>query len=265
MAWDANGRWIPDPKEEMRITAGLLGRMFTGPGADTMRRISQPTTTDPVQQQVAPPDPTLEDASVEGRLTGLLGANSAYMQAARKGGIRTAARRGLLNSSIAAGAGEAAAIAAAAPIASQEASQIHARNQTRLEGHIQFGNATRLQAQQDSAAQARQAADIAAQLQRLNIQIVAEKDIAASSQANALTQTQINAHVNLIGNYMQAFGAMASNPEIPASTRNAYIAEMKAVISQGMGLSQALAGKAVQWGTMGGTGGGGGGAGMVSV
>lgn len=89
-----------------------------------------------------------EDDSVATRLTGMLGTNSTYMQQARAGGQRTAARRGLLNSSIAAGAGESAAIAAAAPIASQDAAQTFQRNQAVLEGGINYQNSSRLQQEQ---------------------------------------------------------------------------------------------------------------------
>ena len=53
-----------------------------------------------------------EDDSVVPRLNAMLDSNSTYMQTARAAGTRTAGRRGLLNSSIAAGAAESAAIAA---------------------------------------------------------------------------------------------------------------------------------------------------------
>ncbi len=58
---------------------------------------------------------------VENRLTGLLNQDNPYMQAARDSGLATAQSRGLLNSSIAAGSSQQAAIKAALPIASQDA------------------------------------------------------------------------------------------------------------------------------------------------
>jgi hypothetical protein len=91
-----------------------------------------------------------EDDSVAARLTGLLANGGTYLNTARAAGVRTAARRGLLNSSIAAGSGESAAIAAAAPIASQDSQQIFQRNQAVLEGGINLNNQTTLQAQQIS-------------------------------------------------------------------------------------------------------------------
>ena len=62
-----------------------------------------------------------DDALVENRLTGLLGSNSDYLKRAKGISNVAANRRGMLNSSIAAGAGAAAAIDAALPIAQQDA------------------------------------------------------------------------------------------------------------------------------------------------
>ena len=69
--------------------------------------------------------------TVGGQMTGLLNQNSPYMQAATAGAMRTANQRGLLNSSIAAGEGQKAAIESALPIAQQDAGfyqGIHTQN-----------------------------------------------------------------------------------------------------------------------------------------
>jgi primosomal protein N' len=60
--------------------------------------------------------------TVAGQMDTLLNAESPYLTRARTRAAQTANSRGLLNSSIAAGAGEAAAIDASLPIASQDAS-----------------------------------------------------------------------------------------------------------------------------------------------
>jgi len=57
----------------------------------------------------------------QGRLGGMLSQNSPYLRDARNRAMRTANSRGLLNSAMAAGMGEEAAIGAAAPIAVQDA------------------------------------------------------------------------------------------------------------------------------------------------
>lgn len=68
------------------------------------------------QQQVDP-----ETQTVAGQITGLLDAENSYIKRARERAAETANQRGLFNSSIAANAGEAAAIDASLPIASQDA------------------------------------------------------------------------------------------------------------------------------------------------
>ena len=81
--------------------------------------IEAPTT---VINTTPPPRYTpTEEETVEGRMEGLLADDSKYIQAARGRSQQQAHSRGLLNTSIAAGAGERAAIEAAFPIASQDA------------------------------------------------------------------------------------------------------------------------------------------------
>jgi hypothetical protein len=217
-----------------------------------------PSMTPPPSNYQLPGAPTPEDASVETRLSGLLASDSPYIRAARLAGERQANARGLLNSSIAAGNSEAAAIAAAAPIASQDAAQIAQRNQTNLESWNQLRNATTVQQLTDNAAWQRQAAQLtnALDLQGMSdtsamSRLIAQGNIQAAIQqmqdSNALTQTQINANVALIGNYMTAFSALAQNPDVPASARDAYMGEYLRVTQQGQALTNALAGISVTW------------------
>ncbi len=63
-----------------------------------------------------------DQETVAGQLTGLLAKNNSYLQAARSNAADTMRSRGMLQSSIGVGAGETAAIEAAAPIAAQDAS-----------------------------------------------------------------------------------------------------------------------------------------------
>lgn len=71
-------------------------------------------------------------SSVEDRLSGLLSSSSDYLKRAEGKAKTYANRRGLLNSSMAAGAGAAAAIDAALPIAQQDAAATVAFDQQRL-------------------------------------------------------------------------------------------------------------------------------------
>jgi hypothetical protein len=233
-----------------------------------------------------------ENDSVAANLTGLLASDSKYIRQARAGGQRTAARRGLLNTSIAAGAAESGAIAAAAPIASQDASQTFQRNQAVLEGNINLDTQTKLQdqqiagqkelnTQQNQAAQELQRIQDTAAKERLQLQEsgATERQLAEFDQRTAeqvrgieadaarqtqqlssqerqaqlgadtnLLQSQIGANSNLTGQYLSAFSQLASNPEIPAETRNAYIREFQRVLTQGQALIGAVQSVPLNWG-----------------
>ena len=81
-------------------------------------------------------DPSL---TVENRMTGLLSSESPYMNAARSKAMRTANQRGLLNTTMAAGAGEKAAIESAMPIATQDASYLQNSAIKSQEADLQSG------------------------------------------------------------------------------------------------------------------------------
>jgi hypothetical protein len=229
-----------------------------------------------------------EDDSVSTQLTGLLNTNSDYMKTARAAGQRTAQKRGLLNSSIAAGAAQSAAISAAAPIASQDAQQLAQKNQAVIEGGInsglskqQFEQQGQLNTQQNTAAQQLQQMQDAAAKEREQLQIqgatdqqLAEfdqrtKEQQANIQAQAdlqekqlssaertallssdtsLRQSQIAANSQLSGQYLDAFASLAANPKIPASTRNAYIQEFQRILSQGQDLINVVQYVPLDWG-----------------
>lgn len=222
-----------------------------------------------------------EDDSASGKLTGLLDTNSKYLTQARAAGVRTANRRGLMNSSIAAGSSEAAAIAAAAPIASQDANQIAQKNQAVLEGGIQYDNSSRLQTQQDDAAMARQISgqDAQKELTRLDseLQLLRQKDAQgfqltqqerdniatmerqreaiASSDRQALLgaevsmrNTDVSSGNDLKGMYLQAMSNLSANSKMKAADRNAYIAEFQRITQQSAPLQQTLNGVQLNWG-----------------
>lgn len=87
------------------FTSGLYGQTVGGAGANP-----------------APYNPAMLQSGtnvVGGALESMLNPNSAYIQNARRRGVEQAAQRGGINSSIAAGASERAAIEAAAPLAQQ--------------------------------------------------------------------------------------------------------------------------------------------------
>lgn len=224
---------------------------------------------------------TPEDDSVSGKLNGLLASDSPYIKQARQAGTRDAAKRGLLNSSIAAGSAETAAIAAAAPIASQEASQTAQKNQATLEGNINYDNTSRLQTQQDDAALTRQrdqnVATSALQTQsdqsalerqrdqntsNLNLQQVSDQnartrglDQIASNDRQALLQAdttiasqRMAANSQIASNYLAALGQLTSNEKVPAEARNAVIAEFQRVSQASQTYANTISNITLTWG-----------------
>ena len=100
--------------------AGLISNALTGtvtgpsPAVGNMVN-AESFGIDPALRMVDAPKET-----VAGQLDTLLSKDSPYLQSARAGAMQTANSRGLLNSSMAAGAGESAAINAALPIAAAD-------------------------------------------------------------------------------------------------------------------------------------------------
>lgn len=82
---------------------------------------------------------TTPEETVEGRMEGLLSSGSSYLEAARTRGAQFAEKRGLLNTSMAAGATEAEAIKSALPIAQQDAGYMQSRGLATQQGGIQTG------------------------------------------------------------------------------------------------------------------------------
>jgi hypothetical protein len=144
--------------------------------------------------------PDLQDAGVASRVAQLTSEDSPTMLAARTAGMQYANSRGLVNSSIGAGAAENEAIKAALPIAQQEASQAFQNNTQRYDLAAQMD---RLRAQAGFESQARaenygysaalntQSYQYQAQQQQNQNQFA--KDMAAVQQGYAIDTANLNA------------------------------------------------------------------------
>lgn len=97
-------------------TVDLSTADLTNPFSKSTTNISD-SSVSLASVQSSKPD---EADTVQGRMEGLLASGSPYIQAARTAGERAAHSRGLLNSSLAAGSAQKAAIEAALPIAQQD-------------------------------------------------------------------------------------------------------------------------------------------------
>lgn len=146
-----------------------------------------------------------EDAGVANRIASITASSAPYMRQARANGLSTANRRGLGNSSIAAGASAASAIERAAPVAAQEASQIHARNLAEHDGGIRTS--------------------------QMGMQIAAAEREALARSISDMTGQRYN-----------ALAATLANSEIPASARSSIVASINDQATQAMRYLQNLYG-----------------------
>lgn len=120
----ANGGVKPQPARPAPEVSGGLRSL-----AKKAIQIDRPSASQP-KLQSQPYKPT---SSANDNLNQMTSSDSLYMQQARQSGLNSAARRGLLNSSIAAGASQGAAIQAAAPIAQADAQTQHQKEQTQAQ------------------------------------------------------------------------------------------------------------------------------------
>ena len=117
----------PNPNE-IETTEGILNKT---PVVDKSMVLNKTPVVDK-----STVDPNL---TVENQMAGLLSGESPYMAAARNKAMRTANQRGLLNTTMAAGAGEKAAIESAMPIATQDAAYLQGSAGKTQEARLQSG------------------------------------------------------------------------------------------------------------------------------
>lgn len=214
--------------------------------------------------QPAPVAPDKPD-TVAGQLTGLLSKDSSYMAQARTGARQTAERRGLLNSSIAATAGEKAAIDKALPIAQQDAAQAAASNLSgqnfrqqatvAAEGaqqrekllasdiagqsQIQTEGATQrsdLLAQDITGKTALQTADLGSK------ERIAALNVAASDKAQAAKTAAL-----FENNYASMFQKITTAPDIPANKRSEYLTHIAAIRDSSLALLEQMFSIQLTW------------------
>lgn len=154
------------------------------------------------------------NATVKGQMEGLLSEGSRYLDVARQNAAQQANSRGFLNSTMAAGAGERAAISAALPIASQDASTYNtqsltnqqASNQSRqfnagADQQMTLANMqSQNQANQFTAAQEQQNSQFNAQSEnqagQFNAQQANSMNLATWSQESSQIQERFMAELN---------------------------------------------------------------------
>ena len=131
--------------ESTQGSGGTLQAGGTMPDGTSGHSAVNPQSPAPSPTASPAPSPTgssygmTQDQTVEGRLGGILGQESPLMQRAATSGMQFANQRGLLNSSMAAGAAQGAMIDRAMPIAQQDAQQAWQRDNMNLEHDFTTG------------------------------------------------------------------------------------------------------------------------------
>lgn len=153
-----------------------------------------------------------EDATVSGRVQGLMSKDSPFMQQAQTQAKQSSNKRGLMNSSMAVTAGQDAAYRAAVPIASQDAQQAHTRNM--------------------------QERDLSYQTNRDLQNIAAHDREKSASMATAMENS-----------YAEMFRTIGQQNELPAAVRDKYLAHIGAIRDNNMSLVEQFYGVALTWET----------------
>lgn len=190
----------------------------------------QPITQAPAPSSPGPAPaqaPTFEpqDARVTTQLETIVATDSPLLTRARTRTKQEFNRRGLLNSSMAVQAGEAATLDVALPIASQQASQIQ---QSNLAGG-QIASTERLAGRQIASTEQISASGIAA------TERIAASNIAAFDREKATA-----AIAALNASYQQAFSTIGANENLPAATREKYLIHLAAIRDTNFNLIEQL-------------------------
>jgi hypothetical protein len=210
---------------------------------------------------------TDEDTNVETRMNNLLSKDNEYMQQARTEGLNQSNRRGLLNSTMGVTAVEDSRIRAALPIASQDASQAHSREQlgrqlqstdvtqrrglasdealTRegygLQRELQAGDIAsreRMQGVDNTVRQNMQALDLEFQDRIARLEVGAEQRGRAGALAASFEQ-----------GYNSMLETIMNNPDIPADARQTYMDHAARIRESNVALIEQLYGIDLQWET----------------
>lgn len=176
--------------------SGLIASNMTGGNTYTTQAPAENTVSqfDPVNRSVDPATQT-----VAGQVDSILAGDSPLMQRARTMATQQMAQRGLVNSSMAVGAGQAAMIDRALPIAQQDANTYNAVASENMAARNQAGvfnagaqNQSSLQTSQQKFAGAQADLDRAQQLVLSNNSIEAQKQLQVAQQQFAAAQADLD-------------------------------------------------------------------------
>lgn len=217
---------------------------------------NNPSLTSGVSREINPATET-----ARGQLSSMLAEDSPYLDVARTGAKQTAARRGLQNTSIAAGAGEKAAIEAAAPIAAQTAG-VYERKALGEQQYQQQGGILAQQAdiqkeaserayaqqrglneQQFANTKAFEEIRVANQETLMNLDAGNREKFANLEREHQATMQNNASAVNLYGNTTQAISNILSNPDLSPEQQQAGVNKQIEFLNNGLKLVGSISGE----------------------
>lgn len=213
---------------------------------------------------------TPQDDRVDSEVARITDQGGPLMRQAQAQGLQQASKRGLLNSSLAVGASQQAVYNTAMPMASQNASQTAAKNLS-AQGAAQDRTMSRQNYEQEVSLAAHRGEiekDLTqtrgewdsrlgwerSQQQRTmqDSQLAAQELIARMNVGAHDRQYAMSALMAGEQSYMAGFQAVASNQDIPAEVRNAYLGHLGAIRDSSFRLVEQMYGISVAWPSTGG-------------
>ena len=192
---------------------------------------NQPSPAAPAITQVAQATPqavsVTPDQTVESRTQGIIASNSPLMQLAESRAMQQANSRGLINSSLAAGAGQTAVMDAATNIAKQDAAT--------------SSNAALTNAKAANDAEMMNT-DAINKASTANLGAASNQHLAGiEAQYKQLTQGSSSA-ASILNNAQQSINAIIANTNLDATAKNKAVADIRANLQNSMNMIGALSG-----------------------
>lgn len=210
--------------------------------------LATPSTYNPTQLPTATQWNVSPDQTVQGQVSNILSANSPIIQQARSNAQQTANSRGLLNSTMAATAGESAAIANAVPIATNDANTFakaagynaDTQNQFAVKNADINNTASGFNAQQTQQASQVNAASTN-QTNQFNVSQANATQLAnIESNYKQLMQTSASAS-DLYKQTVSAIQAIQLSTDLDANAKQQAVDNQVALLKTGMGVTGAIA------------------------
>lgn len=200
---------------------------------------------DPLTPSITPPTPTATYGAndVQGRVKDIASQDSALNQMARTEAAKVMNSRGMLNSSMYAGAAQDAVLRQAVPIASQESSQAFSASESALQRASSEGMQTKDIANQ----QAMQTKDIGFRTGEGALDRASSEKLASwnlkSSDRNAAAQFLTNMETM----YQSAYQSVMSNPNLDKTQRTAQLTAAKTMRDKQLNFVEQMYGIDLKW------------------